>query len=83
MNMDVRSVKASVRGEYWFTALSAGFQQQTQYSQSVWVADGVLGDQPTRMIAVVVNTENQFPRARAGEVGSWFTGRLDFGKSCG
>jgi malonate decarboxylase gamma subunit len=69
MNMDVRSVKASVRGKHWFTALSAGFQQQTQYSQSVWVADGVLGDQPTRLIAVVVNMENQFPRARAGEVG--------------
>lgn len=69
MNMDVRSVKASLRSEHWFIALSEGFQQQTQYSKSVWVADGLLGDQPTRLIVVVANTENQFPRARAGEVG--------------
>ncbi|MCH4246586.1 MAG: biotin-independent malonate decarboxylase subunit gamma [Acinetobacter populi] len=69
MNIEIQTVKTSVRGEQWFTALTNGFQQQKQYTKSVLVADGVLNHHPIRAIAVVPNLHNQFPRARSGEVG--------------
>lgn len=69
MNMDVRSTSISARGAQWFKALTAGFQQQKGYIASVQVADGMLDHHPVRIIAVVPNVHNQFPRARSGEVG--------------
>lgn len=69
MNMDVRSTPISTRGAQWFKALTAGFQQQKGYTASVQVADGMLDHHPVRIIAVVPNVHNQFPRSRSGEVG--------------
>lgn len=69
MNMDVQLNKASVRGKQWFSALTQGFQQQESAVQSVLIADGMLNQQPIRVIAVVPDAHNLFPRARSGEVG--------------
>lgn len=59
----------SVRGLNWFNALTANFTQVTGYSDSILVADGQLNQQSVRVIAVVPDTQNLYPRARHGEVG--------------
>jgi len=59
----------SLRGLNWFNALSAGAQVVEGLPASLKVADGALGDQPVRFIAVVADPENRFVRARNGEVG--------------
>ena len=69
MNMDVQASKASVRGKQWFSALTHGFTVQKTAVESVLIADGVLNGQPMRVIAVVSDAQNAFPRARSGEVG--------------
>ncbi|RWW89228.1 hypothetical protein BHE74_00007347 [Ensete ventricosum] len=53
----------------WFNALSAGATPVEGLPASLRVADGVLGEQPVRFIAVVTDAQNRFPRARNGEVG--------------
>jgi len=58
-----------MRGLQWFNALSAGATPVSGLPNSLKVADGVLGDQPVRFIAVVTDPHNRFPRARNGEVG--------------
>ncbi len=58
-----------MRGLQWFNALSAGATTVSGLPNSLKVADGVLGDQPVRFIAVVTDPHNRFPRARNGEVG--------------
>lgn len=55
----------SVRGLNWFNALSAGANAVEGLPPSLKVADGPLG----RVIAVVADPQNRFPRARNGEVG--------------
>ncbi|ABA77035.1 biotin-independent malonate decarboxylase subunit gamma [Pseudomonas fluorescens] len=55
----------SVRGLNWFNALSAGANAVEGLPPSLKVADGALG----RLIAVVADPQNRFPRARNGEVG--------------
>ena len=59
----------SVRGLNWFNALTRGCSQVTEYTDSILVADGHFQQQAVRVIAVVPNTENLYPRARNGEVG--------------
>ena len=59
----------SLRGLNWFNALSAGAKPVDGLPASLKVADGVLGDQPVRFIAVVADPDNRFVRARNGEVG--------------
>ena len=58
-----------MRGLQWFNALSAGATPVEGLPASLNVADGVLGEQPVRFIAVVTDAQNRFPRARNGEVG--------------
>jgi len=58
-----------MRGLKWFNALSAGATPVEGLPASLKVADGVLGEQPVRFIAVVTDAQNRFPRARNGEVG--------------
>ncbi|MGH8416767.1 MAG: biotin-independent malonate decarboxylase subunit gamma [Pseudomonas sp.] len=59
----------SIRGLNWFNALSAGAAEVVGLPTSVKAADGTLGDQPARFLAVVADPENRFPRAQSGEVG--------------
>ncbi len=59
----------SIRGLNWFNALSAGAAEVVGLPTSVKAADGILGDQPARFLAVVADPENRFPRAQSGEVG--------------
>ena len=58
-----------MRGLQWFNALSAGATPVEGLPDSLRVADGVLGEQAVRFIAVVTDAQNRFPRARNGEVG--------------
>ncbi|NWB57125.1 biotin-independent malonate decarboxylase subunit gamma [Pseudomonas sp. F8002] len=58
-----------MRGLQWFNALSGDAAPVSGLPNSLKVADGVLGDQSVRFIAVVTDPQNRFPRARNGEVG--------------
>jgi len=62
-------MSASSRGLNWFKALSANAAEVVGLPHSVKAADGVLGDQSVRFLAVVADVDNRFPRARNGEVG--------------
>ena len=62
-------MSASQRGLNWFKALSANAAEVVGLPHSVKAADGVLGEQPVRFLAVVTDADNRFPRARSGEVG--------------
>lgn len=59
----------SLRGLHWFQALSADSTVIGGLPASLKVADGMLGEQPVRFIAVVADPQNRFVRARHGEVG--------------
>ena len=56
------------RGETWFEAL-AGTDAREAELASVLCADGTVGDEHARFLAVVPNPEAKFPRAREGELG--------------
>ncbi|VVO08827.1 Malonyl-S-ACP:biotin-protein carboxyltransferase MADD [Pseudomonas fluorescens] len=58
-----------MRGLQWFNAMSAGAAPVAGLPASLKVADGVLGEQAVRFIAVVPDAANRFPRARQGGVG--------------
>ncbi|TLG90232.1 biotin-independent malonate decarboxylase subunit gamma [Pseudomonas edaphica] len=58
-----------MRGLQWFNALSVGATPVEGLPDSLKVADGVVGEQAVRFIAVVTDAQNRFPRARNGEVG--------------
>src|SRR6202046_1566092 len=59
----------SRRGRIWFDALTGGVAAPLSGLRSVRVADAALGGETARLIAVVPDAQNRFPRARAGEVG--------------
>ncbi|WP_346833098.1 biotin-independent malonate decarboxylase subunit gamma [Pseudomonas abietaniphila] len=59
----------STRGLKWFNALAAHAVEVPGLPTSVKAADGTMGDQRARFLAVVTDPDNRFPRARAGEVG--------------
>ena len=69
MNMDVHAVKPSTRGKNWFNALTTDFTKHENYIQSVVVADGQIAKTAVRVIAVVADQHNLYPRAQHGEVG--------------
>lgn len=69
MNIAVDTLKASTRGADWFKAFTQGFKVVEGFPASVLVADGQIGQQAVRVIAVVPDSNNLFPRARQGEVG--------------
>ena len=62
-------MSASLRGLNWFNALTAGATEVADLPPSVKAADTWLRDQPVRVVAVVADPANRFPRARQGEVG--------------
>jgi malonate decarboxylase beta subunit len=55
------------RGKTWFEALAGAIPDGDP--ASVLCADGTVGDERSRFLAVVPNPEARFPRARAGELG--------------
>ncbi|MCG6573180.1 biotin-independent malonate decarboxylase subunit gamma [Pseudomonas sp. AF32] len=59
----------SLRGLRWFEALSNGARLLHGLPASLKVADTQLGGQDVRLLAVVADPDNRFPRARNGEVG--------------
>ena len=71
MNMDVNATRVATRGLNWFNALTAesSFKIVSDFPVSLRVADGELNGYPVRVIAVVADANNQFPRAQQGEVG--------------
>jgi malonate decarboxylase beta subunit len=56
------------RGKTWFEAL-AGADAREARPASVLCADGTVGDERARFLAVVPDPEARFPRAREGELG--------------
>ena len=70
--------KASERGRVWFGLLTKGFSERTGQCPSVKVADGKIGGNNVRVIAVVPDSDNHYPRAKFGEVGlleGWTLGK--------
>ncbi|GLK57640.1 biotin-independent malonate decarboxylase gamma subunit [Methylopila capsulata] len=63
------SATSSSRGRTWFEALGRGAPRIDGGPASVLAADVAIGDETVRMISVVTNPDNRFPRAREGEVG--------------
>ncbi|UTW06946.1 biotin-independent malonate decarboxylase subunit gamma [Pseudomonas benzenivorans] len=57
------------RGRNWFNALSDGASPLAGLPASLLVADTRLGGRAARLLAVVADDDNPFPRARNGEVG--------------
>src|SRR5258705_4315100 len=59
----------SSRGRAWFQALADQAQPVDPSLGSVLVADATWGDEPVRLLAIVPDPRNRFPRARHGELG--------------
>src|SRR5580658_2068991 len=59
----------SSRGRTWFQALADKAQPVDTGLGSVIVADATWGSERVRMLAIVPDPENRFPRARHGELG--------------
>lgn len=63
------SETARSRGRTWFEALAGDARPVDGGPASVLAADADLGGESVRIVAVVPDSENRFPRARSGEVG--------------
>ncbi len=66
-------------GDIWFDLFAGQFKQREGQCASVKVADGMLDGQPARIIAVVPDPDNHYPRAVKGEVGlleGWTLGQM-------
>ncbi|MGE8496320.1 MAG: biotin-independent malonate decarboxylase subunit gamma [Pseudomonas sp.] len=63
------STAPSSRGAIWFQALTGKTGRSSALPASICVADGLLGDQSARYLALVPDPHNPFPRARQGEAG--------------
>jgi malonate decarboxylase gamma subunit len=59
----------SSRGRTWFQALADKPKPVDTGLSSVLVADTTWGDQQVRLLAIVPDPQNRFPRARHGELG--------------
>lgn len=59
----------SRRGATWLAALGGHASQRPGHPRSVQVIDGEIAGRAARLIAVVPDPDNPFPRARHGEVG--------------
>jgi malonate decarboxylase gamma subunit len=62
-------VPALKRGRIWFDALTEGAGRVETGLGSVLVADVPLAGERARLLAIVPDPQNRFPRARQGEVG--------------
>jgi malonate decarboxylase gamma subunit len=69
MSATTQKAGPSQRGRIWFEALTSGGQEVKNLPPSVQARDVQLGGQNVRVIAVVPDEKNHFPRARNGEVG--------------
>lgn len=66
------------RGDVWFDIFAGDFRPRTGFCPSVRVADGMMDGRAARVIAVVPDAENHYPRAARGEVGlleGWTIGK--------
>jgi malonate decarboxylase gamma subunit len=59
----------SSRGRIWFQALADNAQPVNTGLESVVVADASWGGERVRLLAIVPDPQNRFPRARHGELG--------------
>src|ERR1700691_1091773 len=59
----------SSRGRTWFQALADNAKPVDTGLGSVQVADATLGSERVRLVAIVPDSRNRFPRARHGELG--------------
>src|SRR5208283_1076931 len=59
----------SSRGRTWFDALADGAQRVETGLGSLLVADSTLTGERVRLLAIVPEPRNRFPRARHGELG--------------
>jgi malonate decarboxylase gamma subunit len=59
----------SKRGRTWFDAAAEGAQRVETGLGSLLVADALLAEERVRLLAIVPDPHNRFPRARQGEVG--------------
>ena len=78
MKANDKTNKAS-RGTIWFDIFAAPLTERTGQCPSVRVADGELDGQTVRVIAVVPDPANHYPRAAKGEVGlleGWTLGKM-------
>ncbi len=67
------------RGDIWFDIMTKGYTVRHGQCASVRVADGKLDGKDTRIIAVVPDSDNRYPRAAKGEVGlleGWTLGKV-------
>ncbi len=63
-----------MRGLQWFNALSANVTPVEGLPGSLKVADGVLGEQAVRYIAVVPDPHNRFPAPAMAKSAYWKAG---------
>ena len=66
------------RGEVWFGLFTDGFIPREGFCPSVKAADGMMDGRAARVIAVVPDAQNHYPRAAKGEVGlleGWTVGK--------
>src|SRR5580704_2097737 len=63
------STPLSSRGRIWFQALADNAQPVSTGLGSVVVADASWGGERVRLLAIVPDPQNRFPRARHGELG--------------
>jgi malonate decarboxylase gamma subunit len=63
------TTQPSSRGRTWFQALADTAQTAHTGLGSVLVADAKWGGEPVRLLAIVPDPQNRFPRARHGELG--------------
>lgn len=67
--MSTSITNTASRGQYWFSLLTQNANQREGQCASVKAADGDIDGQSARIIAVVPDTKNHYPRAANGEVG--------------
>jgi malonate decarboxylase gamma subunit len=64
-----QNLAATLKGQFWFDALTIDMVESASPVASVRIADGKLGDNLCRFIVVQPDANNLYPRARNGEVG--------------
>ncbi len=77
--MNTQNTMEKGNGDIWFDIFAGQFKQRTGQCASVKVADGMLDGQSARVIAVVPDPKNHYPRAVKGEVGlleGWTLGQM-------
>lgn len=73
------TAKNASRGDIWFKLFSGDFKELRGQCSSVKVADGTINGEALRVISVVPDPNNRYPRAARGEVGlleGWTLGKM-------